>query len=33
MLTIEAQILGFYLPHPNIYPTYELLEFVKGLVP
>jgi hypothetical protein len=31
-LTIEAQTLGSDLPHPNIYPTYELLEIVKGLV-
>lgn len=24
---------GFELLHPNIYPMYELLECVKGLVP
>ena len=23
---------GFELAHPNIYPTYELLELVKGPV-
>ena len=30
--TIQAQIQGFELAHPNIYPIYELLECMKGLV-
>ena len=30
--TFQAQIQGFELAHPNIYPIYELLECVKGLV-
>ena len=29
----QAQIQGFELIHPNIYPIYHLLECVKGLVP
>ena len=28
----QVQIQGFELAHPNIYPTYELLELVKGPV-
>ena len=31
--TTQAQIQGFELAHPNIYPTYKLLECVKGLDP
>ena len=27
--TTQAQIQGFELAHPNIYPIYELLECVK----
>ena len=27
--TIQAQNQGFELPHPNIYPIYELPEFMK----
>ena len=30
--TTQVQIQGFELAHPNIYPTYELLELVKGPV-
>ena len=30
--TSQAQIQGFELAHPNIYPTSELLECMKGLV-
>lgn len=30
--TSQAQILGFELPHPNIYLTYDLLKCMKGLV-
>jgi hypothetical protein len=30
--TIQAKIQAFELADPNIYPTYELLEFMKGLV-
>ena len=26
----QAQIQGSELAHPNIYPIYELLEFMKG---
>ena len=28
----QAQIQGFELAHPNIYPIYDLLEHVKGPV-
>ena len=28
----QAQIRGFELAHPNIYPIYKLLEPLKGLV-
>ena len=28
--TTKAQIQGFELSHPNIYPIYELLEQVTG---
>jgi hypothetical protein len=28
----QAQIQGFELAHPNIYPVYDLLECMKGLV-
>lgn len=31
-LSYEVQIQGFELAHPNIYPTYELLERMKGQV-
>ena len=30
--TSQAQIQGFELAHPNIYPINELLECMKGLV-
>ena len=30
--TTQALIQGFVLAHPNIYPIYELLACVKGLV-
>ena len=30
--TTQAQIQGFELAHPNIYPIYELLECMKGPV-
>ena len=29
---MEAQIQGFELAYPNIYPIYELLEHTKGPV-
>ena len=29
--TTQAQIQGFELAHPNIYPICELLEHMKGL--
>ena len=29
--TSQAQIQGFELAHPNIYPIYELVESIKGL--
>ena len=32
LATTQAQILGFYLAHPNIYSLYELLVCVKRLV-
>ena len=28
----QAQIQGSELAHPNIYPIYELLEFLRGSV-
>ena len=31
--TTQAQIQGYKLAHPNIYPIYELLEQVKGQIP
>ena len=30
--TTQAQIQGFELAHPNIYPIHGVLEGVKGLV-
>ena len=30
--TSQPQIQAFELAHPNIYPIYELLEFIKELV-
>jgi hypothetical protein len=30
--TSQTQIQGFELSHLNIYPTDELLEYIKGLV-
>lgn len=30
--TTQTQIQGFEVAHPNIYPTCELLELVKGPV-
>ena len=32
LATLKAQIQGFELVHPNIYPIYDLLECVKGPV-
>lgn len=32
LANIQAQIQGFELSHPNIYPVYELLEYTKGQV-
>jgi hypothetical protein len=31
--TSQAQIQGFELAHPNIYPIDELLKYMKGPVP
>lgn len=31
--TSQAQIQGFKLAHPNIYPIEELLEFMKSAAP
>lgn len=28
----QLQIQGFEWAHPNIYPNYKLLEYMKGLV-
>jgi hypothetical protein len=30
--TIQAQTQGFELAHPNIFPSYKLLELMKGQV-
>jgi hypothetical protein len=30
--TTQAEIQGFELAYPNIYPNYELLEHIKGTV-
>jgi hypothetical protein len=32
IITTQAPIQGFELVHPNIYPTYSLLEHGKGPV-
>ena len=31
-VTSQVQIQGFEWAHPNIYPIYHLLEYMKGLV-